>query len=96
MRKREQKITAVLNMDVLILKPSIVAFNSSTVALGTFAPLVMGLISTCSFLSGSSSSRWCVTKKKRAKQELHESKGFQTKDFQKRKSLLFCFSLKQS
>ena len=49
-------VTAVLNMDVLILNPSMVAFNSSTVALGTFAPFAMGLISTCSFRSGSSST----------------------------------------
>ncbi len=39
-----------------MLKFSIVAFNSSTLAaLGWFAPLEMGLISTCSFRSGSSS-----------------------------------------
>jgi|LakMenEpi03Aug12_release.lakeMendotaPanAssembly.Ray.scaffolds.fasta_scaffold1187875_1 hypothetical protein len=48
-------ITAVLNMEVLILNPSMVAFSSSTVALGKLDPLAMGLISTCNFLSGSSS-----------------------------------------
>jgi hypothetical protein len=48
-------ITTVLNKEVLILNPSMVAFSSSTVALGKLDPLAMGLISTCNFLSGSSS-----------------------------------------
>lgn len=48
-------LTTVLNMEVLILNPSMVAFSSSTVALGRLDPLVMGLISTCSLRSGSSS-----------------------------------------
>ena len=52
---KENMITAVLNMEVLILNPSMVAFSSSTVALGKLDPLAMGLISTCNFLSGSSS-----------------------------------------
>jgi len=53
---KKKKLTAVLNMEVLILNPSMVAFSSSTVALGKLDPLVIGLISTCNFLSGSSSA----------------------------------------
>lgn len=55
LKKRVTTHTVVLNIDELMLNPSIVALSSSTLALGRFAPFAIGLISTCSFLSGSSS-----------------------------------------
>lgn len=59
-------------MEVLMLKPSMVAFSSSTVALGAFAPFVMGLISTCNLRSGSSSTR----RKKKKKSESDKRPGW--------------------